>query len=101
MQRVVPGSVISGTRRRSAAAGRWPPRPAGSARSRVGRLELEVLVEDAEEAPEVGVAPFAAGALALLDDRVDRAPRGREVGDGDELRPAEVLLGRLGVRQAR
>ena len=38
-------------------------------------------------------------ALALLDDRVDRPPRGCQVGDRDELRPAEVLLGRLGVRR--
>ena len=47
----------------------------------------------------MGVAPLAPGALALLDDRVDRPPRGREVGHGDELLPAEVLLGRLGVRR--
>ena len=52
-----------------------------------------------EQPPEVGVAPLALGALALLDDRVDRTRRGREVGHRDELLPAEVLLGRLGVRR--
>ncbi len=46
----------------------------------------------------MGVAPLAAGSLALLDDGVDRLPRRVEVGDGDELRPPEVLFGRLGVR---
>ena len=71
----------------------------GGLEARIRLLELEVLVEDAEEAPEVRIAPLAAGPLALLDDDVDGAPCGREVGDGDELRPAEVLLGRLGVRR--
>ena len=100
MQRVVPG--IGDERHDD--AGRLRPdvgrhdRP-GGLEARVRPLDLEVLVEDAQEAPEVGVAPLAAGPLALLDDRVDRPPRGREVGDRDELRPAEVLLGRLGVRR--
>ena len=47
----------------------------------------------------MGVAPFPPGALALLDDRVDRPPRRCQVGDRDELRPPEVLLGRLRVRR--
>ena len=66
---------------------------------RVRPLHLEVLVQDAQEAPEVGVAPFATGPLALLDDRVDRTLRGVEIGHRDELRPPEVHLGRLGVRR--
>ncbi len=102
MARVVPGSVMSGTTT-PVACGRTLAATTGRAGSNAGvrRLEREVLVEDAQEAPEVGVAPLAAGPLALLDDRVDGLPRGREVGDRDELLPAEVLLGRLGVRAAR
>ncbi len=61
-------------------------------------LELEVLVEDAQQATEVGVAPLATGSLALLDDGVDRLLRGSEVGDGDELRPPEMLRGGLRAR---
>ena len=69
----------------------------GGLEGRVRPLEREVFVEDPEQAPEMRVAPFAAGALALLDDRVDGGLRGLEIGDRDELRPAEVLLGGLGV----
>ena len=85
------------------ACGRTLAATTGRAGSKSGSaaLDLEVLVEDAEEAPEVSVAPLAARALALLDDRVDRLLRGREVRHGDELLPAEVLLGGLGVRRAR
>ena len=99
MQRAVPGSVMSGTATPVACGGRWPPRRAGRVRRPGPPLDREVLVEDPQEAPEVGVAPLAARALALLDDRVDRALRRRQVGDRDELLPAEVLLGRLGVRR--
>ncbi len=73
----------------------------GGLEARVRPLDLEVFVEDPEQAPEVGVAPLAAGAFALLDDRVDGPPRGCKVGDRDELRPSEVLLGRLGAAAAR
>ena len=101
MQRVVPGSVMSGTATPVAC---WPDvgrhDGPGGFEVRVRPLDLEVLVEDPQQAPEVGVAPFAAGALALLDDRVDGPLCRRQVGDRDELRPAEVLLGRLGVRRA-
>ena len=44
----------------------------GGLEAGVRRLEREVLVEDAQQPPEVGVAPLALRALALLDDRVDR-----------------------------
>ena len=71
----------------------------GGLEAGVGPLELEVLVEDPEQAAEVRVAPFAAGALALFDDRVDGVLRRLEIGDRDELRPAEVLFGGLGVRR--
>ncbi len=96
----MPGSVISGIED----AGRLLPdvgrddRP-GGLEVRVRPLDLEVFVEDPQQAPEMGVAPFTAGPLALLDDRVDRTPRRLEVGHRDELRPAEMLLGRLGVRR--
>ena len=100
MQRVVPGSVMSGIgdagRLRSDVGRHDGP---GGFEGRVRPLDREVLVQDPQQAPEVGVAPFAPRALALLDDRVDRALCRRQVGDGDELLPAEVLLGRLGVRR--
>ena len=69
----------------------------GGLEGRVRPLELEVLVEDPEQAPEMRVAPFATCALALLDDRVDGSLRRLEIGDRDEFRPAKVLFGGLGV----
>ena len=67
---------------------------------RMGGLERRVvgddrqeLVEHAEEAAVVGLAPVAAGALALLDDVVDRLAGCRRVDDRHELRPAERRAG--------
>ena len=100
MQRVVPGI---GDERHGTPVACWRTLAAttGRAGSKLGSacLDREVLVEDPEQPPEVGVAPLAPGALALLDDRVDGALGRREVGDRDELLPPEVLLGRLGVRR--
>jgi hypothetical protein len=64
----------------------------------VGR-HLAVLVEDLDELAEVSRLPVAARALALLEDRVDRALRRGEVGHGHELRPAKVVGRRLGPRR--
>ena len=72
---------------------------AGGLEVRVCPLQLQVLVEDAEKAPEVSVAPFPPGTLALLDDRVDGPLRRRDVGHANELGPPEVLLARLGIRR--
>ena len=99
MQRVVPGSVMSGTTTPVACGRTLAATTAGGLEVRVCRLDRQVLVEDAQEAPEVGVAPLPAGPFALLDDRVDGQPRGGQVGDRDQLRPSEVLLGGLGVRR--
>ncbi len=73
----------------------------GRAGSKLGsaRLIARYSSRTLEQASEVGLAPLAAGPLALLDDRVDRSRCRRQVGDGDELLPPEVLLGRLGVRR--
>ena len=78
MQRVVPGSVMRGTTTPVACC-RTLAATTGRAGSKLGsvRLDREVLVEDAQQAPEVGVAPLAPGPLALLDDRVDRPPSRR------------------------
>jgi hypothetical protein len=56
---------------------------------RVGLLQRQVLLEHQEEAAEVGVPPFAARTLALLDDCLDGAGRGVAAGDGGELLPSE------------
>jgi DNA-binding MarR family transcriptional regulator len=48
----------------------------------------------------VGVSPVAARTLALLDDLADRRESGVEVGDGDQLRPAEQLGRGLRARRA-
>src|SRR5215472_13273486 len=48
----------------------------------------------------MGVLPFAARPLALLEDRVDRPVSRGEVGDRDELRPVEVVARRLRPRRA-
>ncbi len=48
----------------------------------------------------MGRAPVAAGALALLDDLFHGRKRRREVGDRDELRPAEQLRRCLGPGRA-
>ena len=63
-------------------------------------LHLPVLVENPHELTEVRVFPVAAGAFALLEDRVDCLLRRAQVGDGHELGPAEVLRGRLRARRA-
>ena len=67
---------------------------------RVGLAELRVLVEDRDELTEVRVFPVPARALALLQDLVDGALRGGQVGDRDQLGPAEVRLGGLRPRRA-
>jgi hypothetical protein len=67
---------------------------------RVGLAEVEVLVEDLDELAEVRVLPVAARPLTLLQDLVDRALRARHVGHRDQLGPAEVGLGGLGLRRA-
>ena len=51
--------------------------------------------------PKCDVLPLAARALALLDDRLDRGLRGRQIRDRDELRETEVLARRLGVGAGR
>jgi hypothetical protein len=56
-----------------------------------------VLIPNLEEAAVVRVAPVAAGALALLDDLADRVQGGLQVGDRDQLRPAQ----QFGVACAR
>src|SRR5262245_39035983 len=44
--------------------------------------------------------PVATGALALLDDYVDRGVRGHQVRHRHELRPPEDFFGRLGPLRA-
>ena len=66
---------------------------------RVVGLHLPVLVEDLDELAEVSALPVAARALALLEDRVDRALRRGAISDGHQLRPAEVLGRRLRARR--
>ena len=46
------------------------------------------------------VPPVPAGALALLDDLLHRGERRVQVGDRDQLRPADQLRGGLGPRRA-
>ena len=67
---------------------------------RAGLAPLLVLVENGDELAEVGVAPVAARALALLQDRVDGPLRRGQVGDRDQVGPAEVLGRGLGPRRA-
>ncbi|HEV3399781.1 MAG TPA: hypothetical protein VG693_10870, partial [Actinomycetes bacterium] len=78
-----------------------------TARGWSGRLEARVglgrgqeLLQDGGEAAEVGLAPVAAGALALLDDRVDGGVGRGQVGDRDQLGPAEQVAGGLGLGRA-
>ena len=66
---------------------------------RVGLAQLQVLVEDRDELAEVRVPPVPARALALLQDLVDGPLRRGHVGDRDQFRPAEVLLGGLRPRR--
>ena len=63
---------------------------------RVDSRALEILVEDANQATKVRLAPVATRAFPLFDDRLDRPMRGIQVGDRQKLRPAEVHLCRLG-----
>ncbi len=67
--------------------------------SGVGLAHLLVLIEDFHELPEMGVPPFSARTLALLEDRVDRLLRRGQVGDRDQFRPLEMLRGGLGPRR--
>jgi hypothetical protein len=48
----------------------------------------------------VGLAPIAVGALALLDDGRDGSLSRGQIGDRDQLRPAEQLAGGLGLDRA-
>ena len=67
---------------------------------RVNRAQLLVLVEDLDELAEMSVPPVPSRALSLLQDLVYRALRAGQVGHRDQLRPAEVLGGRLRARRA-
>src|SRR5205807_4398465 len=64
---------------------------------RVLLLEHAVLVQDTQELAVVRLLPVAARSLPLLDDRLDGLHRRGKVGDGDQRRPPEVLLGGLGL----
>ena len=67
---------------------------------RVCPAQGKELVEDALEAPEVGLAPIASRALPLFDDRLDGHGGAGEVGDGHELRPGEARLRDLRLGRA-
>ena len=71
----------------------------GRLKGRVFLAQLPVLRPDTEEPPVVRPLPVSARALALLDDLLDRGPRGRQVGNGDELRPVEQTWCGLGSRR--
>ena len=61
-----------------------PGRP-GRLKARVGLGRGQVLLQDGGQAAEVGLAPVAVGALALLDDGRDGGLGRAQVGDRDQL----------------
>src|SRR5207249_3708877 len=67
---------------------------------RVLIAEIEELIQHGDEPTEMRIPPFAAGALALLDDRIDRTMSTCEIGDGRQLGEAKVLRRRLCARRS-
>jgi hypothetical protein len=60
--------------------------------------QVVVVLPHGEEPAVVCGAPVARAPLALFDDLFDRRQRRGEIGDRDELRPAQQLRGGLGPR---